>query len=276
MPNTQFAGCYAQQKKDIDKKMERLTNKEFQNSLDITNDELEKYIPQLLKGLWELGSMPEYILELIDRNITTKFTNVIDLGCGKGAVLVKLAKRFDIKGIGVDILPDFIEEANHYANKYAVSDRVEFKTEDIVDTIKATSNQDIVIYGYDSEVLGDLNNTLIELTKCIKADGYVLLEYMFVEKPREGVTTDREMRNIIEQAGYSVLDRIDWNRETLKQTNKQITEIIKENVKRLIAQYPDQEDVFSGYLQNQIEECEELENDYFCTTLLLRQKNYCA
>jgi ubiquinone/menaquinone biosynthesis C-methylase UbiE len=108
--------------------MENLKKKEFQNSLDLTSDELERYIPELLNGLWELGSVPEYIIELIARNDLGKNKSIIDLGCGKGAVLVKLAQRFDIKAIGVDIVVDFIEEANIYAKKFAVSDMVEFKT----------------------------------------------------------------------------------------------------------------------------------------------------
>lgn len=256
--------------------MEDLTKKEFRSSLDLTNDELENYIPDLLKGLWELGSMPEYIVELIDRNNLGKDKNIIDLGCGKGAVLVKLAQHFDIKAIGVDIVADFIEEANIYANEYAVSDKLQFMTEDIIETLKTTTKQDIVIYGYDSEILGDLDNSLKELTNCIKKDGYILLEFMFANQPTEGIVTDGEMKDIIERTGYRILDRIDWNRETLKQTNRQNTEIIKENVKRLISQYPDKKEMFNEYLLNQIDECKELESDCLCTTLLLGQKNYCA
>lgn len=256
--------------------MENLKKKEFQNSLDLTSDELESYIPELLKGLWELGSMPEYIIELIGRNNLGEVKNVIDLGCGKGAVLVKLVKQFEIKAIGIDIVPDFIEEANKYAKNYGVSDKIIFKTEDIIETLNKTSQQDIVIYGYDSEILGNLDNTLMQLTKCIKKDGYIILEFMFADQLTEEVITDKEMNEIIVQAGYYILDRIDWNREKLKQTNLLNTEIIEENVKRLISQYPDKKEILKEYLQNQIDECEELENDYFCTTLLLRQKNYCA
>lgn len=255
--------------------MENLKKKAFQNSLGVTSDELESYIPELLMGLWELGSMPEYIIELIDRNNLGKDKNIIDLGCGKGAVLVKLAKRFDIKSLGVDIIPEFIEEANMYANKYAVSDKVEFRTEDIIKTIKTTTKQDIVIYGYDSEILGDLNNTLRELTNCVKAEGYILLEFMFTQHSNEGKVNDKEMKNIIEQTGYHILDRIDWSREILERTNRQNTETIKKNVKRLISQYPDKKKDFNDYLQNQIDECEEMENDCICTTLLLQNKNYC-
>lgn len=256
--------------------MENLKKKEFQNSLDLTSDELESYIPELLKGLWELGSMPEYIIELIGRNNLGKGKHIIDLGCGKGAVLVKMATHFDIKAIGVDIVSDFIEEANKYAKNYGVSDKIIFKKEDIVETLNKTSQQDIVIYGYDSEILGDLKNTLNQLINALKKDGYIILEFMFAHQQTEGMVTDKEMKDIIERAGYHILDRIDWNRENLKQTNLLNTKIIQENVKRLISQYPDKKEILNEYLQNQIDECEELENDYICSTLLLRQKNYCA
>lgn len=256
--------------------MENLKKKEFQNSLDLTSDEVERYIPELLKGLWELGSVPEYIIELITRNDLGKNKSIIDLGCGKGAVLVKLAQQFDIEAIGVDIISDFIEEANKYAKNYGVFDKIIFKTEDIIETLNTTTKQDIVIYGYDSDLLGDLDSTLKQLKNCIKEEGYILIEFMFAEQLTEGMVNNKEMTNIIEQAGYRILDRIDWNRETLKQTNRQNTGVIQENVKQLISLYPDKEEIFNEYLQNQIDECEELENEYMCTTLLLRQKNYCA
>ena len=188
--------------------MDDLTKKEFKNSLDLTSDELERFTPDLLKGLWELGSMPEYVIKLIDRNKLGNANNILDLGCGKGAVLIKLAQRFDIKAIGVDIVSEFIDEAVIYANNYSVSDKVLFKTEDIIDTIKTTTNQDILIYGYDSEILGDLNDTLRQLKKCIKSDGVVILEFMFVDQPTEGMVTDNEMQNIIDQIGFCILDRI--------------------------------------------------------------------
>lgn len=243
----------------------------FQSSLDLTSDELEGYIPELLQGLWELGSMPEYIIELIDRNGLGENKHIIDLGCGKGAVLVKLAKQFDISAVGVDLVPEFIEEANRYAEAGGVADKVTFKTEDIQDTLKACAKQDILIYGYDSEVLGDLTDTLKELTKCIKADGYIMLEFMFAAQVAEGLVDEDGMKNSIEQSGLRILDRIDWDKDALKQSNVRNTEIITANVERLIFQNPDKEAIFREYLENQIDECEEMEKDYICTTLLLSQ-----
>lgn len=251
-----------------------MIKKEFQHSLDLTNDELEIYIPDLLKGLWELGSMPEYVVELFRRNNIGKGKNVIDLGCGKGAVLVTLTQQFEIKGLGVDIVPHFIEVANKYAKEFGVSERVVFKTNDIVEIVKTIPKQDIVIYGYDSEVLGDLKQTIIELLKCIKDDGSIILEFMYSNLPKEGMVMESEMMNILKQTECHILDRIDWNKETLIQTNRKNTEIIHENVKNLIFQYPEKQEMFNEYIQNQMIECNEIENDYTCTTLLLvKQKN---
>lgn len=249
--------------------MDNSKNKEFHSSLDLTNDELEGFVPELLKGLWELGSMPGYIMELIGRNNLGQGSHIIDLGCGKGAVLVKLAAKFAIKAVGVDRVPGFIEEANIYAKNYGVSDRVQFKRGDILETIPKTPPQDIVIYGYDSAILGDLANSIRQLSNCLKPDGYILLEYTFAEQWREGRLSEHDMLNSIVQTGYRILDRIDWDRELLKETNRQNTAIIKKNVQRLVSQYPEKTVIFEEYLRNQLDECEELENDYICTTVLL-------
>jgi cyclopropane fatty-acyl-phospholipid synthase-like methyltransferase len=254
--------------------LENQKKKEFRHSLDLTSDELEMYIPSVLKGLWELGSMPEYMIELIGRNGPVKGKTVIDLGCGKGAVLVKLAAHFEIRAMGIDILPEFIKEATKYAGKYGVSGKILFKVEDITETVKTTSEQDIVIYGYDSEILGDLDATLRQLAKCIKDDGRILLEYMYADHQTEGMQTAGEMIESIERSGFHILDSIDWNGETLKQINRQNTDIIRMNVEGLISRYPHKKEMFSEYLQNQIEECEKSETEYSCTTLLLVRKDF--
>ena len=44
---------------------------------------------------------------------------VLDIGCGKGELLTRLAERYDISGVGVDISPYFVEDA-----KQTLRDRV--------------------------------------------------------------------------------------------------------------------------------------------------------
>jgi len=59
---------------------------------------------------------------------------VLDLGCGDGRIPIAAAKTFGAKGIGVDIDPQRIAEANANAKAAGVSHLVTFKLEDAMTT----------------------------------------------------------------------------------------------------------------------------------------------
>ena len=64
---------------------------------------------------------------------------VYDLGCGDGRIVIAAA-RLGAKGVGIDIDPQRIAEANANANAAGVSERVQFLQEDLfsADISKAT------------------------------------------------------------------------------------------------------------------------------------------
>jgi SAM-dependent methyltransferase len=49
-----------------------------------------------------------------------------DLGCGDGRIVITAAQKYGIRGVGIDIDPERIKEANENAKKAGVSDRVKF------------------------------------------------------------------------------------------------------------------------------------------------------
>ena len=51
---------------------------------------------------------------------------VYDLGCGDGRIVITAAKKYGATGIGVDLNPERIEEANAYAKKKGVEKKVKF------------------------------------------------------------------------------------------------------------------------------------------------------
>jgi SAM-dependent methyltransferase len=59
---------------------------------------------------------------------------LIDLGCGDGRIVVAAARDFGARGFGVDINPVRIKEANENAQKAGVTDKVEFKIQDLFKT----------------------------------------------------------------------------------------------------------------------------------------------
>ena len=67
--------------------------------------------------------MVEAMLKLAD---VKKTDTVIDLGCGDGRIVIMAAEKFGARGVGVDINPERIKEANENARKAGVADRVKF------------------------------------------------------------------------------------------------------------------------------------------------------
>ena len=59
---------------------------------------------------------------------------VYDLGCGDGRIVIAAAKEFGARGVGVDLDPQRIREAQANAARAGVADRVTFRVQDIFDT----------------------------------------------------------------------------------------------------------------------------------------------
>jgi SAM-dependent methyltransferase len=58
---------------------------------------------------------------------------VIDLGCGDGRIVVMAAEKFGARGIGYDINPERIKEANENAEKAKVVNKVKFIEKNLFD-----------------------------------------------------------------------------------------------------------------------------------------------
>jgi tRNA G37 N-methylase Trm5 len=64
----------------------------------------------------------------------TKNDTVYDLGCGDGRIVITAAKDYGARGVGVDINPERIKEANENAKKAGVTDKVKFMEGDLFET----------------------------------------------------------------------------------------------------------------------------------------------
>jgi SAM-dependent methyltransferase len=59
---------------------------------------------------------------------------VYDLGCGDGRIVIAAAQKYGARGVGVDIDPDRIREAEANAARAGVADRVTFSVQDVLKT----------------------------------------------------------------------------------------------------------------------------------------------
>lgn len=72
--------------------------------------------------------------EMLKLASVTKNDVVYDLGSGDGRIVITAAKKYGARGIGVDINPERVKEANANAIVAGVTDKVKFLEQDLFET----------------------------------------------------------------------------------------------------------------------------------------------
>lgn len=141
-------------------------------AMDGSDSELFPYLPYILQDIWEIGVSPAVIIDLVQKH-TKEYSNlkVLDLGCGKGAVSIKLADKMKCHCYGIDAIKEFIDEANSKVREYKVDSLCNFEVNDIRIKVEELSNFDVIILGAIGPVFGDYYSTLITLSKCLNKNG---------------------------------------------------------------------------------------------------------
>jgi SAM-dependent methyltransferase len=76
---------------------------------------------------------PDVVEAMLKLGNIQKTDFVIDLGSGDGRIVIMAAEKFGAKGMGYDINPVRIQEANENAEKAGVKDRVKFVEKNLFD-----------------------------------------------------------------------------------------------------------------------------------------------
>ncbi|HUN69181.1 MAG TPA: class I SAM-dependent methyltransferase [Burkholderiales bacterium] len=80
-------------------------------------------------------STPQSVVEAMLQLAQVRAGDVVyDLGCGDGRIVITAARDFGATGVGIDIDPRRIEEADAMARFAGVSDRVRFAVQDLFKT----------------------------------------------------------------------------------------------------------------------------------------------
>lgn len=79
-------------------------------------------------------SPPEVVRAMLELAGVTSNDIVYDLGSGDGRIVIAAAKDFGARGVGIDIDPQRIAEANENAKRANVTDRVKFIQGDLFES----------------------------------------------------------------------------------------------------------------------------------------------
>jgi ribosomal protein L11 methylase PrmA len=74
---------------------------------------------------------PEVVDEMLRMVNVHKGDVVYDLGCGDGRIVITAAKKYGVRGVGIDIDPERIKESEDNARREGVSKLVKFRQEDL-------------------------------------------------------------------------------------------------------------------------------------------------
>ena len=247
---------------------------EFNKSLDIRDESITPYIPFILKDLWALGGNPGAVIKILKQHVALKEdSQIIDLGCGKGATVIELAKTFPGNYKGIDIIPEFIEEGNARIRENQLSETVVLRQGNMCETIAAPVKYDVVIYGHDSDAFGSIAKTLQVLSKKINDDGSIIYETAFHDGRYKGTEyfSEEALYSEIKNSGLQIIAQLKWNREYIRRQNEANNRLIEKRIEQLKEQHPDQCRLFDNFYLNQIQESNILDEYVECITFALKQ-----
>jgi len=246
-------------------------------SLTAETPELLPYLPYILQDFWEIGSDPDVMVRLIEKNVSLSGqTRILDLGCGKGAVAVKIADKLCVKVKGVDLMQVFVDYAKVKATEYGVIDLCEFIVEDINETVEKERDYDCVIFGALGSVLGDSAETLDKLKAVIKTGGYILLDESCLpdDGDQEDVRYDYytyltqwQWHRLFEEKGLELIETDSGNESDSESGMASLSTRVSE----LIEKHPDKRDIFKGYIQSQQNEYDDIDNSLITATWILKK-----
>lgn len=252
--------------------MERDRERIVAQSLSAQDIALLPYIPYFLQDLWELGSDPQVIVDLLSAHASIGArSRILDLGCGKGAVSITLAKAFGCIVQGRDLMIEFIDDARRRAEEHGVQSLCTFLVEDVVGTVECERGNDVVIFGAEGAVFPDIHTLLHKLKGTVRSNGYIILDDVYV--PEGYVSHDylslSAWHSAFAQAGLEISDAVETDSSVMQKMNRCNQLAIERRARELIERYPEQEKLFTSYVADQQAECDLLDSTLIATTWLL-------
>ncbi len=241
--------------------------------------ELLPFLPELLADLEELGASRRVILNLLRPLALPPGARVLDLGCGKGAVLLALAEELGFTGLGIDAFPPFIEAAQHSAHARGLSDRVEFRCADLSDAAPNCKDFDVAMMLSLGAAIGPPEEIVGLLRPCVRPGSYIVIDDAFlapgVAQPVPGYERyaghDEAFHRLLAHGDTLVHEHI-YSPQRRAEEIRAETEKIRRRADALTRHHPEIAELVRAYAERQEREAELARTAVFDVTWLLQRR----
>ena len=241
--------------------------------------ELIPFIPYLLQDLWELGSSPNVIIDILKSLNLSSDAKVLDLACGKGAVSIQISDKLGFRCHGIDLFKPFIFEATNRAKEFGLTNLCSFEVESIHTAVKVKRNFDVVILASAETLLGNIDQTIQILRECIVTRGFIIFDGSYlkdkssIKNPEYSVLKQyNKTIKLLTSQGDKLIAEIKIPIEETIAIDKRYTRLIKIRAEELSVKYPEKKSLLMKYVQKQEDECEIIEKETVGCVWCLQKK----
>lgn len=245
--------------------------------------ELAPFLLELFADLVDLGVRGDDVVTLIHEAEQKRGllfgagTRHLDLGCGKGAVVRKVAERWRTVALGVDAHPGFIALAASGAPetcRFVCEDIHAFVAETIERSLapaaKSEGNTDaaalfdLVTMFAMGEVFGEVEQTVATLRACAAPGGLIAFDDAVCRLEVEALPVDErlwsrdEAATAFEELGVEVIHHISTETAANQQWLASATASLAEKAERLAAAHPDHAETLVAFASRQRDEIAEM------------------
>jgi cyclopropane fatty-acyl-phospholipid synthase-like methyltransferase len=235
------------------------------------------FLPELFADLDELGSSADQIVDVLAPLKLPRAARVLELGCGKGVVAVRLAREFGFSVLAVDGIEPFIEGAASRAKKAGVENRCEFRCADLRQTLSDSGQFDLVMMIGVGPVLGDQAATIGALRDVVRPGGCMLIDDAYLlpgvqaTGPLETYVEHDETIRRLTSHGDELIREATSTPEEMTRNCTDILESIRRRADRLTRTHPKNEALFRAYVATQEGETERMPRTMVFALWLLRR-----
>jgi ubiquinone/menaquinone biosynthesis C-methylase UbiE len=245
-----------------------------------THEDMLPLMPELLHDMWALGSSPELVVKLFKPlNFSPNGQGILDLGCGKGAVTITVARELGLRGKGIDACRAFLDAASEKAREMKVANLCSFEYGDIREVVNAEQEYDAVIYASLGGILGDFKEIVGALRNTVHMGGYILIDDGFFKgtevirrKGYEHYDLHEETIRQLMSHGDKLLKEICTDQET-KNINDTYMALIEKRGKEMITKSPELESIIMDFVKSQREECDFIASNISGAIWLLQRQS---